>query len=101
MTFTKHGVAARNPEEGTSYGGKVIDAFICAENEMKLTWMRDTRISLFIQIELIMVCRDESDWLIKRYHYAVKDCQEHYCPPMPPPVPPDYYKTCVRKAKLQ
>ena len=37
MTFTKHGVAAMNLEEGTSYGGKVIDVLNCSEKEMKLT----------------------------------------------------------------
>ena len=68
--FIEHGVTAMNPEDGTRSGGKGINAPICLKEERKLTWMRDTRTGLFVQMEL-MACRDESDWLIRCYHYAV------------------------------
>ena len=60
MTFTDHGVTAINPEKGTSSGGKGIDGCSCSEKENKLTWMHDTRITLFMEMEL-MACRHELD----------------------------------------
>ena len=99
MAFTEHGITTMNPEEGTCSGGKSVGVPICSEEQRKLTWMRDTRIRLFMQMEL-MACRDESNWLIRFYHCAVNNYSEENCSPMPPPVPLDYNeKTCKRGQK--
>ena len=58
--FTKHGVTAMYPKEGTSSGGDSSEVPTCSEEERKLTWMRDTRTRLFMQMEL-MACKDKSD----------------------------------------
>ena len=49
-----------NPEEGTSSGGNGFDVHICSEEERRMPWMRDTKIRLFMQMEVV-ACRDEPD----------------------------------------
>ena len=58
LTFTKHGVAIINTEEEASSGGKGIGVPIRSEEERKLTWMCETRVRLFMQMELVAY-RDE------------------------------------------
>ena len=53
MTFIEHEVTAMNPKEGTSSGGKGVEVSICSEKEMKMIWMHDTRIRLFMQMKLM------------------------------------------------
>ena len=72
MTLTEHGVTV---EEGTSSDNKNCDCSICSLEEIKLTWMRETRISLFMLMQN-MACRDELDRLIRCYHRAVKNYPE-------------------------
>ena len=54
-------------------------------------WMQETRIRLFMQMEL-EACRDQIDWLIICYLCAVNDNPEEHCSPAPLSVPPDYHK---------
>ena len=54
---------AMNPE-GTIFGNDVPN---CSEEERKVTWMRETRVKLFVQMGL-EACRFELDWLLK---YAI------------------------------
>ena len=98
MTFTEHdGVIAMNPEEGTSSGGKGIDVSICLEEERKLIWMRDTKTRLLMQMKL-MVCREESDCLIRCCDCAVNNYPKDHCPPMLLPVAHGYHKKmCERE----
>ena len=49
--------------------------------ERKIMWMRETRIRIFMQMEL-KACRDELDWLARCYLCAVNNCREEYGPPM-------------------
>ena len=46
-----------NPEEGTSSYSKDFGGSVCSLEEKKLTWMRKTRIRLFMRMQL-MACRD-------------------------------------------
>ena len=64
--FSEQGENAMNPE-GTISG---IDVY--SEEARKLSWMRETRIRLFIQRELC-ACRDEIDWLERCYLCAVNN----------------------------
>ena len=87
MTFPEHGVTM-DPEEGKISGDKGHVPF-CSKEEMQLTWMRDTRIRLFMKMEL-MSCMNELDWLIRYYHCAVDNYPEAYFSPMPLPVLPKF-----------
>ena len=61
--------------------------------------MRETRIRLFMQMEL-MTFKDKLDWLIRCCHYAVNNYPEEYCPWMPLPVPPAYINKTVERAEM-
>ena len=54
MIVTEHEVIAMIPEKGTN-SDKGFDGFVCLEEERiykeKLTWMRDRRIRLLMQME--------------------------------------------------
>ena len=63
----------------------------CLEEEIKSMWMRETRIRLSMQMEIVAY-KDECKWLLKCYHSIVSNCPEKYCPPMPLPIIPDYTK---------
>ena len=65
ITFTEDEIIATIPEEGTSSGYEGFYDSVCSEEEMKLTWMHDTRIRMFMHMELL-ACRDELNWIIKR-----------------------------------
>ena len=69
------------------------------EEEMKVMWMRETRIRIFMQMGL-KACRDKLDWLSKCYLCAVNSCQEEYCPPMLLPIASDYAKKSVRRPEM-
>ena len=56
MDLIEEGVNAMNPK-GTTSENK--DSLIYSEEELKLSWMRETRIRTFMQMEL-ETCRDES-----------------------------------------
>ena len=99
MTFNKHGITAMNREKGTRSGGKGIDVPIYSEEKMKLAWMRDPRIRLIMQMEL-MACGEESDWLIRCYHCADYNCSEEYCPPIPLPILPVYHEKLRKRGQM-
>ena len=64
-----------NPKEGTRSGSKNFDGSNYSLQERKRTWMRKTRIRLFMQMELI-AGRDELERLIISYHCAVINYSE-------------------------
>ena len=90
VSLNEHGVTVINLEEGTSSGGEHVDTPLCLDEERELTWMRDTKIMLLLQMEL-MACRDDSDWLIRCSHCAVNNFPKECCPSMPLPIHPDYH----------
>ena len=92
------GVTAMDPDE-TNYGKKGIDVSICSEEERKMSWMRETKIRLFMQMELD-ACRAEGQWLLSCHYYIVNNCPEECCPPMPLPNPSDYAKNFRRRWKM-
>ena len=81
ITFIEHEVTAMIPEEGKSSGDKGFYGFVGSEEDMiykgKLTWMRDTRIRLFIKMELLE-CRDELDLLMRCHACAFNNYPEEY-----------------------
>ena len=83
-----------NPE-GTISGNDVPN---CSEEERKVTRMRETSFTLFMQMEL-EACRNELDWIIKCYLCAVHNYPEEYCPPIPLPVLPGYNKHLGKRAE--
>ena len=96
-TFTDQGTTALNPEEGTSSGGQGVKVPIHSEEERKLTWMYDTRIGSFMQMEL-MAFKDELNSLRREYHCASNNYLKEYCPPMPLLVFPHCHKMFGKKA---
>ena len=64
-----------------------------------MVWMQETRIRLFVQMEL-KTCRDELDWLARCYLCAVNSCPEEDCPLMPLPIAPEYAKKNGRRSKM-
>ena len=62
MNFAKQGKNVTNPEGG--FVNKGSDVPICSEEEWKLSWMRKTRIVIFMKMEL-EACRDELAWFNK------------------------------------
>ena len=83
------------PNESTNSGGKGLGGSICSEEETKLNWMRDTRIRLFMQMELLG-SRDELDWSMKCDHCVVNNYPEEYWSSMPLPVPPKYHENLCK-----
>ena len=61
-----------------------------------MTWMRETRIRIFMQMEL-KACRDELDLLIICDNYAVDNCSEEEYPPRPLPFSSDYIDNAQRR----
>ena len=61
--------------------------------------MRDTRISIFMEMELL-VCREELDWLMKCHHYAVNNYPEEYWTSMHLLVPPSYHEILPTTLKI-
>ena len=53
----------------------------------KPIWMRNTRIRLFMQIELL-AWREEPDWLMRYHQCAVNNYPGKNRPPTPLPAPP-------------
>ena len=54
-----------------------------------MAWMRETRISILMQMEL-KACCDKLDWLMICLYCASYNCPEEEYPPRPLPVPPDH-----------
>ena len=81
--------------EGTISGN---DVYYCSEEERKVSWMSETRITISVQAEL-KACRDELDWVATCYLRAVNDCPED-CPPMYLPIGPNYAKKMVRRSEM-
>ena len=65
---------------------------VCSEEERKMVWMRETRIKIFMQMEL-EACWDELDC-------TVNNCPEEYYPPKPLPIPSGYAKNLARRAEM-
>ena len=63
-----------------------------------MTWMRETRIRMFMQMEL-EACRDEFDWLMIASIGQSTIIQE-YCPPMPLLVPADNHKSWGKRTEI-
>ena len=74
-----------NPEETISGD----DVHNYSEKEEKMAWMRETRIRIFMQMEL-KACLHELDWLIKCHNCATYNCSQEECRPRPLPAPLDY-----------
>ena len=53
-----------------------------------MAWMRETRIRIFMQMEL-KACLDEVDWM-RRCHSADFNCPQEQYPSRQVPIPPDY-----------
>ena len=70
-----------------------------SEEERKLTWMRQKRIWLFVQMEL-KACRDEYNWLMRCYLCKVSNCPEEYFFSCPLPIPPDYMKKLDKRWEM-
>ena len=59
--------------------------------------MRETRIKLFMVMELEK-CRNELGWLIRSHNNCIVDnCPKEDYPPMPLPIPPGYTKNLERR----
>ena len=54
-----------------------------------MSWMRETRIRTFIQLEL-KACLDEIDWTIRCHNCAANNCSEEEYRARPLPIPPGY-----------
>ena len=98
LTFTKHGVTTIISEKGTETDGKGFEG--STEEEMKLTWMHDTKMGLFMHMELL-ACRDDLNWLMRCLHCAVNNYPKYHYPTMPLPVPRIIMEIYVGKGKWQ
>ena len=54
-----------------------------------MPWMRETRIGIFMQVEL-KACLDVVDWMIRCHNCAAFKCPQEEYPPGSLPIPPDY-----------
>ena len=73
------------------------DVHYYLEEERKLCWMRETRIKLFMVMELEK-CRTGLGWLIRSHNNCIVDnCPKEDYPPMPLPIPPGYTKNSERR----
>ena len=95
INFFEHGVPVMNSGQRTWSESKDFDSLICSEEVRKLTRMRKT----MVRMEL-MTCCDEFGWLIRCFHYAINNYLEEYYPPIPLPVPPDYFKNLSKRAEM-
>ena len=93
MNFSEQGESAVNPEETISGN----DIHYCSEREKKMTWMHETRIRLFMQMEL-EACRNELDWMARIHDCLLNSYPKEDFPPMPPPTPSTYV-TYLRKTE--
>ena len=69
-----------------------------SEETRKLCWMRETRIKLFLLMELEK-CRNELGRLIRCHNCIVDNCPEEDYPPRPLPIPPGYAETLERRMR--
>ena len=83
-----------NPESTTSGN----DVHCCSEEARKMTWTREMRIRLFMQMERER-CRNELGWLIRCPNTTVDSCSEEGYPPKPLPIPPKYTKHLERRMR--
>ena len=83
-----------NPE-GTISGNNV---HCCSEEARKVTSMRETKIILFMHMELEK-CRSELGWLIRCHNFIVDNCSEEDYPPRPLPIPPGYTENLERRMR--
>ena len=88
--FIEQDENAMNPK------GTISDTDVYSEEERKTAWMRETRIGIFMQMEL-EACRDELDWLIICYSFAADNCPKEEYTPRPLPIPPDYIDNLQRR----
>ena len=58
-----------------------------SEEDTKMSWIRETRIRTFIQLEL-KACLDEIDWTKRCHNCTANNCSEEEHPARPIPVPP-------------
>ena len=65
------------------------DAHNWSQEDTKMSWMRETRIRTFIQLEL-KACLNEIDWTIRFHTCAANNCSEEKYPARPSPIPPGY-----------
>ena len=63
-----------------------------------MTWKCETRIGLFMQMELEK-CRNELGWLIRCHNCIVDNCPEEDYPPRPLPIPPGYTENLERRTR--
>ena len=83
-------------ENAINSKGIISGTDVCSEEEGKMTWMRETRIRISMQMEL-KACRDELDWLIIRHNCAADNCPEREYPPRPHPFSSDYIDNLQRR----
>ena len=63
-----------------------------------MTWMRETRIKIFMQIEL-EAYRGALNWLLRCHDCVVNIAEEEY-PSMPLPIPSGYAKNLARRVEM-
>ena len=68
--------------------GEIPGSDVCSE-EQKMTWMRETRNRIYMQMGL-EACLDEIGWMIRCHNCEALKCPQDECPARPLPMPPDY-----------
>ena len=74
MNFFEQGEENVMNLEGTISGDGVY--YWWSEEDRKMSWMREKRIKLFMQMELDNNCRNELVWLIRCHNCAANNCPE-------------------------
>ena len=93
INFSEQGDNAMNPRETISGN----DVHYCSQREKKMTWTHETRIRLFMQMEL-EACRNELDWMARIHDCLLNSCPKEDFPPKPLPTPSTYI-TYFRKTE--
>ena len=83
MSFFEQGDDAMNSDVSGD------DAHYCSAENWEMAWMRETRITIFIQIEL-KAYWEELDGLTRCHKCAAYNCAEEKYPPRSLPIAPDY-----------
>ena len=99
MNFFEQGENAMNPE-GSIYGNDIHSLFMftIVQEERKMTWIRETRIRLFMQMEL-EVCRNELDWIARIHDCLLNSCSEEDFPLMSLPITSTYVTYLERRTE--
>ena len=93
MNFFEQGKENAMIPEGTISGD---DVHYWSEEDRKMAWMREKRITLFMQMELDN-CRNELVCLIRCHNCAAESCPEREYSPMPLPISPHYIDSLQKR----